>query len=220
MVLAGLFITFEGVDGCGKTTQIKLLAESLRETGRDVQLTREPGGTVLGERIRKILLEPFEPAPDPLSELFLFNSARTELMRQVVLPALEAGQVVLCDRFIDSTLAYQGYARGLDIDFVKTICTAATCGRQPDRTILFEIDEHSALARSRTRLVTERSNETRFEMEGIEFQRKVSAGFFRIAKANCDRIKRVDANRTPAQIGKDVCSVLTDLLPELAGETE
>lgn len=216
MVLAGLFITFEGVDGCGKTTQIDLLAKSLRSAGIEALLTREPGGTLLGDHIRKILLEPFEPAPDPMSELFLFNSARTELMRQVILPALEDGYLVLCDRFIDSTLAYQGYARGLDIDFVKAVCTAATCGREPDRTILFEIDESTALTRSKTRLATQNSNETRFETEGIEFQRKVSAGFSDIAKANRDRIKIVDANHTPAQIEKEVKSLLLDLLPELA----
>ena len=179
-----MFISLEGIDGSGKTTQAKLLARAL---GDEVLLVREPGGTETGERIRQILKDPALEL-DPLAELLLFCAARAELVAQVVGPAREAGRDVVCDRFSDSSIAYQGAARGLGTERVEEICDLATGGVWPDVTILLRIDPERAATR------IGRRQADRFEEEGIELQQRVAAGYDEIARRHPERIRVVDAD--------------------------
>jgi dTMP kinase len=178
-----MFISLEGIDGSGKTTQAKLLAKTL---GEDVVLVREPGGTESGERIRQLLKDPSLEL-DPLAELLLFCAARAELVSQVVGPARDAGRDVVCDRFSDSSVAYQGVARGLGAERVEEICDLATGGVWPDLTILLRIDP----ARTARRIGRRKAD--RFEEEGIELQRRVAEGYDEVARRHPERVRVVDA---------------------------
>ena len=179
-----MFISLEGIDGSGKTSQAKLLAKAL---GDDVVLVREPGGTETGERIRQILKDPGLEL-DPLAELLLFCAARAELVAQVVAPARETGRDVVCDRFSDSSVAYQGVARGLGAERVEEICDLATGGVWPDVTILLRMDPDRAAKR------IGRRKADRFEEEGIELQRRVAEGYDEVARRHPDRVRVVDAD--------------------------
>jgi dTMP kinase len=179
-----VFISIEGIDGSGKTTQAKLLAADL---GDDTVLVREPGGTAAGERIRELLKAPGLEL-DPLAELMLFCAARAELVAEVILPAQEAGRDVVCDRFSDSSVAYQGVGRGLGSERVEEICDLATGGVWPDLTILLRIDPERAAER------IGRRRADRFEEEGIELQRRVAQGYDEVARRHPERIRVVEAD--------------------------
>ena len=190
----GWFITIEGPEGAGKTTQASALATHLRETGLDVHVTREPGGTWLGERLREVLLARTDAAAatDPLTDALLFNAARRQLVTEVIRPALDRGRTVICARFADSTLAYQGYGAGVPLDRLRELEATATDGLTPDLTILLDIPAEDGLARVAP------GDVTRFEAEfDLEFHRRVRDGFLALAAAEPGRFAVIDA-RLPA----------------------
>jgi dTMP kinase len=189
-----LFVTLEGVDGAGKSTQAGLLAEAL---GPATLLLREPGGTPAGERLRD-LLKDASVELTPRAELMLFCAARAELVERVIVPALETGRNVVCDRFVDSTVAYQGGARGVDEGLVRTLNDAAVRGCMPDRTVLLRADTATAAGRARGRHGSPSSD--RFESEGSGFKDRIAAAFERIAAAEPDRIVIVDAVGTVEEV--------------------
>jgi dTMP kinase len=184
-----VFVTFEGLDGCGKTTQAELLVDYLRESGADVVATREPGGTPLGERIREVLLE--GEAISGWAEAALFAAARAELVSRVIRPALDRGAHVVCDRYLDSSLAYQGIARGLGVDRVLDLNVPAIGGLLPDRTFLLLIDPEEAAARS---------GSDRIEREGADFRAEVDRAYRELAEAFPRRIVQVDGTRPAEEI--------------------
>jgi dTMP kinase len=192
--MAGLFITFEGTEGGGKTTQIALLAERLRRSGRTVRTIREPGGTPIGEEIRHTLKHSADNAAmTPETELLLMNASRAQLVREIIRPSLAAGEIVLCDRFYDSTIAYQGHGRGLDLDRVRSVIDIAVGDTRPQLTLFL----HVPLAVSEARRAARKSQITperdRFEESDRAFFERVEKGFLAIAKAEPDRVKIIDA---------------------------
>ncbi|MEE8574688.1 MAG: dTMP kinase [Thermodesulfobacteriota bacterium] len=210
-----LFITFEGTEGCGKSTQIKLLSEYLKERGVDTLLLREPGGTKLGERIREILLNVTDEPIDPYAELLLYGAARAQLVSSVIVGALEEGKTVLCDRFTDSTLAYQGFARRLSTDVVTEINEMATAGLIPDLTVILNIDPEEGLRRALKRIDAAGGGEPaedRFEREAIEFHKRVRHGYHEIARADPGRVKLVDGAGTLEEVRELVKGLVDTLL--------
>jgi dTMP kinase len=190
--MRGLFVTFEGIDRSGKTTQARMLADALGDEALGV---REPGGTEAGERVRELLKDPaVELGPE--GEALLFAAARAELVGQVIRPALERGLVVVSDRFLDSSLAYQGAARGLGVDEVERVNAFATGGLQPDLTFLLAIDPGAAAARA--------GESDRFEDEGRALQERVLAAYEQLAAADPGRWRRIDADRMPERVHADV----------------
>jgi len=207
----GIFITFEGIEGSGKSTQVALLVRFLAARGADVLTTREPGGTRLGERVRDILLDPVSD-PVPLSELFLLEAARAQLVASVIAPALAAGRIVVSDRFADSSAAYQGTARALGADMVATL-NAVACGAVvPTRTLVLDLPVEVALTRARSRPTTTADN-SRFEDEAIAFHRQVANGYREVAQREPGRVHLVDASGTPEQVHDRVLRELADVLP-------
>lgn len=198
----GLFITFEGADGCGKTTQMKLLTEYLEQNGIDVVLTREPGGKGLGEKVREILLNYEGPVSDRC-ESFLFLADRAQNIDIIVNPAVKEGKIVLCDRHIDSTVAYQGYGRGLDIERINMLNDIATNGQKPDLTFVFDIDVETSMKRVGTQ-------KDRMESAGIEFHNRVRNGYLELAKLEPQRIKVIDATKSIDEIHKEVISLISN----------
>jgi dTMP kinase len=197
-----MFITFEGVDGSGKSTQVRLLAEQLRGEGRDVLATREPGGTAFGEKVRELILGDDELAP--WAEAALFTAARAQLVDQVIRPALAQGQDVLCDRYLDSSLAYQGLARGLGVERVLEINLAATGALLPDRTFLILVPlDQAALRRGNA--------PDRIEREGDDFVARVESAYRELAGIFAQRIVTVDGNRPPAEVANEIREQLRDL---------
>jgi dTMP kinase len=185
----GVFISFEGVEGCGKSTQIALLHDYLTAQGRDCMVTREPGGTPIAEAIRALVLDPAHEAMTPETELLLYAAARAQHVRERIEPALAAGQVVLCDRYADSTTAYQGGGRGFDHRKLAQLHEWATGGRWPDRTFLLDLPAEAGLERARLR-----GRKDRIEREDIAFHQRVRTGFLEIAAAEPARVKVIDAS--------------------------
>jgi dTMP kinase len=200
MQTRGLFITFEGMDGCGKTTQFRLLAHWLREQGREVVETVEPGGTAIGQQIRKILLDPASAAIQARTELLLYFASRAQNVDQVIRPALEAGRIVLCDRFTDSTLVYQGCGRGLDPDIVRDLDRIACRGLKPDVTFLIDIDLETSLMRARRRNERVGQAESRIDEESAAFHERVRVGYLALAKAEPDRIVLIDGRASIGEV--------------------
>ncbi len=204
----GLFITFEGLDGCGKTTQLSMLSERLRDEGYRVVETVEPGGTGIGRQIRRILLDPANQSMAPITELLLYFAARTQNLEEVIVPALREGAVVVSDRYTDSTLAYQGAARGLGEEVVLLLHEIACAGLHPHVTVYLEIDEQTSLARARGRnrdlSLAGDTPETRLDEETDEFHRKVRQAFDRLADRWPHRYRRVDGRGTPEEVAARV----------------
>ena len=198
------FITMEGVDGSGKTTQLQLTARYLLDCGYEVVTTREPGGTKLAERIRNIVLDA-DAAVNPRTEILLYLAARAEHVEKVIRPALEAGKIVLCDRFADSTMVYQGFVRGIEMDKVKALCELATDELQPELTILLDAAPEALLQRRADRGVKDR-----FEQKGLDFQKKVRAGFLLLANTDPVRVKKVNALQNTEAVQADIQKVLKE----------
>jgi len=199
--LKGLLVTFEGLDGCGKSTQMELLAGALRERGYVVLVTREPGGTVLGESIRDLLLDPRHHGMSARAEALLYAAARAQLVEQVIRPALEDGQVVLCDRYLDSSLAYQGYGRGLGTDDIVTLNVWATECLFPDLTLFLDLDD--SIRSSRLAAVPDR-----LEAEDDDFHQRVAQGYRSLLAAHRHRIRRIDARGSESEVQERVRAVI------------
>ena len=202
-MMQGLFITFEGPDGCGKTTQMKLLAEYFEKKGKEVVLTREPGGKGLGEKVREILLN-YDGEVSDRCESFLFLADRAQNIDIIVNPAVKEGKIVLCDRHIDSTVAYQGYGRGLNIDRINMLNNLATNGKKPDLTLVFDVDVENSMKRVG-------KEKDRMESAGIDFHNRVRKGYLELAKQEPKRIKVLDATKSIEEIHKDVINILAEV---------
>lgn len=211
--MKGLLITFEGTEGCGKSTQTHLLSRHLDAEGHNVVMTREPGGTPIAEAVREILLDPANHAMSALTELLLYEAARAQHVYELIRPAIEAGSIVLCDRFIDSTTAYQGAGRRLPgIDFEK-LHSLATGGLSPDMTIFLDIPVDLGLKRA-----TVFSAPDRIESESVEFHKRVRQGFLDLAQQHPERIKSLDATGTPEAIAIAVTALVDPLIASCRSE--
>ena len=208
----GVFVTFEGGDGVGKSTHIRYVADELRRAGREVVCLREPGGTGIGESLRAMVLDPENGEISSEAELLMYEAARAQLVCEVIRPALERGAVVLCDRFSDSTIAYQAYGRGLPLDFVRRANTFATGGIVPDRTILLVLgNTRKSLARA-----TGAGAGDRMEQAGEVFHSRVNRAFLKLAKRDPKRIRIVRSSSSRKATAAAVAAELADILPELS----
>ena len=200
----GLFITLEGADGCGKTTQLNLLKEYLTSRGYEIVVTREPGGKGLGEKLREILLN-YDGEVSDRCEAFLYLADRAQNIDTIIKPAINSGKIVLCDRHTDSSLAYQGYGREQNIDNINMLNELAVNGVHPDLTIVFDIDTETSMARVG-------AEKDRLESAGIEFHKRVRNGYLEIAKKNPQRIKVVDASQAIEEVQRDVIKIIEGVL--------
>jgi dTMP kinase len=210
--MPGLFLTFEGIDGCGKSTQLEMVARVLRLRGRDVLITREPGGTQIGEGVRELLLSDASVGIVPKTELFLIVGARAEHTAALIRPALDAGRVVLSDRYIDSTVAFQGYGRQLDLEMVKRMNAFATDRLLPDLTLVFDLDP--ALARARLHKRPVGGLLGAFDDERAEFHARVREGYLTLAKQEPSRVQIIDASGPVDETHARVMSTLLRFLGE------
>lgn len=206
--MRGVFITLEGADGCGKTTQATLVAAALEARGREVVRLREPGGTPISEKVRALLLDPANAEMVPECELLLYEASRAQLVRQVIEPALERGACVLCDRYYDSTFAYQAGGRGLDETLVRQSNVLGSCGRVPDRTLVLDLDPALGFARATAGGVD------RMEAEGLAFQERVRNAYLRLASEEPSRVRLVDASGKKGEVTARVLAALDDLWGE------
>ena len=203
--MSGLFISFEGIDGCGKSTQADLLRSYLESKGEQVELLREPGGTALSEQIREILLNPNNDKMDPSTELILLSASRAQLTREIIIPALERGNVVICDRYADSTLAYQGYGRGINLEWLEKLNAFATAGLKPDITLLVDLPVDEALNRMQSKSFD------RIEMEGIEFLDKVRSGYLELTDRFSKRYFMIDGKETIEEMSKKIINKIEEI---------
>jgi len=210
-ISGGLLITFEGPDKAGKSTQLKLLAESLRNRSYKVTETREPGGTPLGEEIRRLVLQFKHESIADEAELLLFGASRAQLVRKLIEPELLQGNIVLCDRFADSTTAYQGEARGLNLDFIRAMHEFSLGGRWPDLTFFLDLEVNESFRRLR-KVKPDILNDDRFEEEGRNFHQDVRNGFLKLARENPQRIRHLDATRGISELAEQILQEVCDVL--------
>ncbi len=203
----GLFVTVEGTDGSGKTTQIKLMEAYLIEKGFEVVLIREPGGTRISEEIRSMILDPKNTEMGRITEMLLYASSRAQLVYQIIKPSIESGKIVICDRFVDSSYAYQGFGRGIDFKTIEAINKAAIDGVEPNITFFFDIDPETAIKRR-----IETTGADRIENEKIDFHIRVYDGYKELALLYSERIKSIDSKKSIEDIGKDVRGHLDRLI--------
>jgi len=209
-----LFVTFEGPEGSGKSTQQQRLAAHLRERGCTVVITKEPGGTPLADRIRAIVLDSANVI-DPIAEVFLFAASRRQHTKEVIEPALARGEVVLCDRYADSTLAYQGFGRLIDLDRLRALNDWATDSLKPHLTLLFDLPEELGLRRANSRNAGAPQDEGRFELEDLRFHRRVREGYLALAAAEPKRFAIIDANGTIDEVFARTLDALRERAPQL-----
>lgn len=213
---SGYFLAIEGIEGSGKTTQVARLEQAARSSGRNTVVTKEPGGTPLGNRIRAILLDPQEEGMDPLTELFLYAASRRQHVVELIRPSLERGALVICDRFTDATLAYQGFGRMLDLDRLRQVNEWATDGIRPDLTVILDLGESEGLDRARSRNVEKNLQaESRLEGEDVRFHRRVREGYLALAEAEPERYAVVDASGSADEVLARLIATLRERAPEL-----
>lgn len=212
------FITFEGLDGSGKSTHLKRAARWLAEAGLDAVVTHEPGGTLIGDELRQLLLDARYRAADGIVELLLVFASRRQHLAEVIDPALAAGQMVLCDRFTDSTLAYQGYGRGVPLETIETVDLVATGRRRPDLTLLFDLPAENARQRGHSPRRQEAGSADRLDAEGLDFYAQVREGFLTLARAEPERFRVIDSSGGKEATEAQVRSALAPLLASLAAE--
>jgi dTMP kinase len=203
----GIFISFEGIEGSGKTKQSRLLYEYLRKSGYKVILTGEPGGTQIGLKIRDLLLSVENRKMTPVSELLLYNASRAQHIKEVILPALKKGFIVITDRFIDSTKAYQGYGRGIDLKLIEFLEKIVTEDIRPDLTLLLDLDVKIGLKRNRGINKTDR-----LELEDVKFHKRVREGYLKIAAKELERIKLIDATESIEEMHQKIIGIVTDVV--------
>ena len=201
----GIFITFEGIDGSGKTTQITALIQHLEKVGIPYQLFREPGGTEIGEKIRDILLDKKHDNMLPMTELLLYSASRYQLTKSQIIPALDSGKVVICDRFYDSTTAYQGFGRGIDLDFILRLNAAATDSLVPDKTFILDISLEERQLRFGNK------NLDRLEQEALDFHKRVRDGFLKMAMNEPERFIVLEGNRSPEELSNEIWKTVKTL---------
>ncbi len=207
----GLFVTFEGIEGCGKSTQVQLASTWLDKQNMPHLVTREPGGTQIGTEIRKILLSEKTVELQPVAEALLYLADRFQHIVEVIRPALDSGKIVLADRYHDSTVAYQGYGRGIPVQWIENIWAGSNAALVPDLTILLDLDPEIGLQRSLEKLRARGLDESRFEKEALEFHIRVREGFLELAKLDSNRFKIIDASRSVEEIHSQVTEILTKL---------
>lgn len=205
--MRGKFITIEGTDGSGKSTQIELLMDYLRKKGADVIFTREPGGTQISEKIREIILDVDNSEMTGITEALLYAAARSQHVEEKIIPALEAGKIIICDRFVDSSIAYQGAARGLGAEKIMGINEAALHGIMPDMTLFFDLSPENGILRKKNERALDR-----LEKEKMDFHEKVYEGYKNLCKKYPERIKPIDADRSIDEVHSEVIEVIDGLL--------
>jgi dTMP kinase len=210
--MPGLFVTFEGGEGSGKTTQLKRLLASLRAAGRDTAETQDPGGTPIGRHIRELLLDRENTRMAAIAELLLYEASRAQLVDEVIRPAIREGRIVLCDRFTDSTLAYQGHGRRLDQDLILRLNNLATGGLRPNLTLLLDLPPEVGLARAQERLTHPRTRRDRIEEEVLSFHQRVREGYLAIAAAEPERVVVLDASHGILAIEAEIRQLVEGLL--------
>ncbi len=210
--MRGVFISFEGIEGTGKSTQTRLLAGHLRKKGFHVIETAEPGGTPISMKIRELLLSVEHREMDPVTELLLYNAARVQHIRQVILPALERGDIIVTDRFSDSTTAYQGYGREIELELIDTLDRISTGRMRPDVTLLLDVDAAEGLRRNR-----EANKRDRLELEDISFHERVRKGFIAIASKEQERIRLVDCSGGMEEVHSEVIRIIDAFLEKRMG---
>jgi len=210
-----MFISLEGIEGCGKTTQIRLLSDYLANRGLPYVVTREPGGTAIGEKIRSILLDPASKGMFPIAELLLYMADRAQHIHQLIKPSLAAGKILLCDRYFDATVVYQGFARGLDIRFILDLYRMLFQDLKPDLTLLLDLPPRIGLARAWQQLDSGSrcGTESRFEEEAISFHEKVRDGYLELARLEPERFRIIDASRAVDAVQSEILKVVDLYLP-------